>query len=76
MPSFLAGKIINRYPGVESDFLFSTRNITHVTYSTFNKSFKILISNSKIKGNFSSHSLREGCGCPLITYKRKGPVGI
>ena len=38
-------KIISRYPGVESDFLFSTHNITHVTYSTFNKSFKRLISN-------------------------------
>ena len=59
-PVFWLEKIINRYPGVESDFLFSTCNITHITYSTFNKSSKRLTSNSKIKGNFSSHSLRRG----------------
>ena len=78
-PVFCLEKIINRYPGVESDFLFSTHNITHVTYSTFNKSFKRLISNSKIKGNFSSHSLRRGgttarraAGVPLSHIKERG----
>ena len=79
MPSFLAGKIIKIYPGVESDFLFSTRNFTQITYSTLNKSFKRLISISKIKGNFSSHSLRRGgttamraAGVPLSHIKERG----
>ena len=78
-PVFWLEKIINRYPGVKSDFLFSTYNIAHVTYSTFNKSFKRPISNSKIKGNFSSHSLRRGgttamraAGVPLSHIKERG----
>ena len=44
-PVFWLEKIINRYPGVESDLLFSTLNFSHVTFSTFNKSFKRLLSN-------------------------------
>ena len=43
-PVFWLEKIIKMYPGVESDFLFSTRNFTQISYSTFNKSFKRLIS--------------------------------
>ena len=39
-PVFWLEFIFDRYPGVESDMLFSTHNFTHVTYSTFNKSFK------------------------------------
>ena len=78
-PVFWLEKIIKIYPGVESDFLFSTCNFTQITYSTFNKSFKRLISISKIKGNFSSHSLRRGgttamraAGVPLSHIKERG----
>ena len=59
--------------------LFSTENFTHVTCSTFNKSFKRLISNSKIRGNFSTHSLHRGgttamraAGVPLSHIKERG----
>ena len=53
-------KLLKRYPGVKSHMLFSAKYYTHVTYSTFNKSFKRLVSNSKIRGNLSTHSLRRG----------------
>ena len=43
-PVYWLEKILKRYPGVESDMLFSTEKFTHVTCSTFNKSFKRLIS--------------------------------
>ena len=43
-PVYWLEKLLKKDPGIESDFLFSTRNYTHVTYSTFNKSFKRLIS--------------------------------
>ena len=70
-------KLSKRYPGVESDMLLSTNNYTHVTYSMFNKS-KSLISNSKVRDNFSTHSLRRGggttamraAGVPLSHIKR------
>ena len=51
-PVYWLEKLLKRYPGVESDMLFSTKNYTHVTYSIFNKSFKRLVSNSKIRGEF------------------------
>ena len=67
------------YPGVESDMLFSTTNYPHVTYSLFNKSLNKLISNSKIRGNFSTHSLLRGgttamrsAGVPLSHIKERG----
>ena len=57
--------------------LFSTNNYTHVTYSMLNKSLKSLISNSKVRDNFSTHSLRRGgptamraAGVPLSHIKR------
>ena len=78
-PVFWLEKIIKIYPGVESDLLFSTRNFTQITYSTFNKSFKGLISISKIQGNFSTHSLRRGgttamraAGVPSSHIKERG----
>ena len=79
MPSFWLEKIIKIYPGVESDLLFPTGNFTQITDSTFNKSFKRLISISKIQGNFSTHSLRRGgttamraAGVPLSHIKERG----
>ena len=75
-PVYWLEKLLEMYPGVESDMLFSTKNCTHVTYSTFNKSFKTLISNSKIRGNFSTHSLHRGgttaVGVPLSLIKERG----
>ena len=75
-------KIFKRYPGVESAMLFSTKNYPHVTNSIFNKSLKKLIYNSKIRGNFSTHSLRRGettamraVGVPLSHIQRERPVG-
>ena len=78
-PVFWLKKIIKINQGVESDLLFSTRNFTQITYSTFNKSFKRLISISKIQENFSTHSLRRGgttamraAGVPLSHIKERG----
>ena len=35
-PVYWLEKLLERYPGVESDMLFSTKNDSHVTYSLFN----------------------------------------
>ena len=78
-PVFWLEKIIKIYPGVDSDLLFSKGNFPQISYSTFNKSFKGLISMSKVQGNFSTHSLRRGgttamraAGVPLSYIKERG----
>ena len=78
-PVYWLERLLKRDPGVGSDMLFSTKNYTHVTYSTFNKSFKRLVSISKIRGNFSTHFLRRGgtaamkaAGVPLSHIKERG----
>ena len=78
-PVYWLEKLFNFYPGAESDFLFSTKSYPKVSYSLFNKSLKKLIDKSKMKGNFSTHSLRRGgttsmraSGVPLSHIKERG----
>ena len=78
-PVYWLEKIFKRYPGSVSDFLFSTKIYPKVNYSLFNKSLKMYIVRSKIKGKFSTHSLRRGgttsmraSGVPLSHIKERG----
>ena len=53
-------KMFYRYPRGGSDRLFSTKNYPQMSYLVFNKSLKNLIASAKIRGNYSTHSLRTG----------------
>ena len=74
-PVFWVEKLLKLFPKGESELLFSSKEYSKLSYSTFNRAFKNLISKSKIQGNFSTHSLRRGgddshesCGGPLVPY--------
>lgn len=53
-------KLLLKYPGSNTDPLFSTPRCTGLSYSKFSDNFKQLLRVSNVKGNFSSHSLRRG----------------
>ena len=61
------------------ELLFSTKGVPVLTYSTFSRHFRWLVSRAGLQGNFASHSLRRGGasymsmkGCNVSEVKERG----
>ena len=71
--------ILGLYPGNQDSPLFSRPGGVPISYSTFSKKFKILLTKANLSGDFASHSLRRGgathmsmVGCSVPQIKDRG----
>lgn len=59
-PVYWINLVLHRYPMGPDSPLLSSRKLPKLTYNLFSRVFSSLRSIARVKGNFSSHSLRRG----------------
>lgn len=59
-PVFWIRYLLSHHPLRSQDPLFATKKLPKLSYSMFNKYFKVLCSMAGLKQDFASHSLRRG----------------